>query len=85
MSTQIRVLTDARHRYKMQRMDSISETTEVLPSWRDVLKDQGRTMTWLASRSGKSHATVQAYAYGKLKAPEAWLAKVSELLGVAVR
>ena len=42
-------------------------------------------MTWLASRSGKSHATVQAYAYGKLKAPEAWLAKVSELLGVAVR
>ena len=68
----------------MQHMDSIPETPE-LPTWREVLKDQGRTMTWLASRTGKAHATVQAYAYGKLKAPEPWLAKVSELLGVTVR
>lgn len=66
-------------------MNTIDEATEVLQSWRVVLKDQGRTMTWLARRTGKAPSTVQAYAYGRLTAPDPWLAQVSDLLGVKVR
>ena len=76
--------TDTTMRH-METLNPAIESTDGLPSWRDVLKEQGRTMTWLAARSGKSPSTVQAYAYGKLKAPEPWLQKVSELLGEPVR
>ena len=66
-------------------MELDTRTPDVLLSWREVLKEQGLTMTWLASRSGKSPSTVQAYAYGKLTPPAEWLDKVSDLLGVRVR
>ena len=69
----------------MTHMETIARTPEVRPHWRDVLKEQGRTMTWLSRQTGKSYPMVQAYAEGRSPAPLAWLEKVSELLGVQVR
>lgn len=69
----------------MTHMDTIARTPEVLPRWREVLRDQGRTMTWLSQRTGKSYPMVKAYADDRSPAPQEWLDKVSELLGVPVR
>lgn len=69
----------------MQPMNTVDETPELRLPWREVMKEQGRKMPWLARRTGKSESTIDAYAYGKLTPPQAWLDKVSDLLGVKVR
>jgi hypothetical protein len=66
-------------------MESIPKTPEVRREWRTILKEQGRTMTWLAQQTGKSYPQIANWATGRAKAPEEWLDKVGELLGEPVR
>jgi hypothetical protein len=66
-------------------MHSVDETPEVRNDWRTILRDQGRTMTWLAKETGKSYPTVVNYSRGTVKTPPEWLDKVGELLGEPVR
>jgi lambda repressor-like predicted transcriptional regulator len=68
----------------MQHMDTVDRTPEVHPHWLAVLKEQGRTMTWLSMRTQKSYPMVKAYADGRSRPPKEWLDKVAELLGVPV-
>ena len=53
-------------------------------AWRTVLYGQGRTLRWLAGKTGKSARTVYAYSQGQLIPPDEWLSDVSDLLGVQV-
>jgi hypothetical protein len=66
-------------------MDTTVETAEVRLHWREVLKEQGRTMTWLSLKTETSYPMLKSYAAGITKPPQAWLDKVSVLLGVPVR
>lgn len=66
-------------------MDTTPETQEVRPLWREVMREQGRKLPWLARKTGKSESTIDAYAYGKIKPSDEWLERVSDLLGVRVR
>lgn len=50
--------------------------------WREVLREQGRTLTWLAERTGVARVTVFAYSQGVRQPPKAWLARTAEVLGV---
>ena len=52
--------------------------------WRAVLKYQGRTLAWLADRTGRPRRSVYAYSRGQMRPTAEWLAKVSEVLGVEV-
>jgi predicted transcriptional regulator len=52
--------------------------------WRTVLRQQGRSLTWLASATGRKPRTVYAYSQGKLPAPADWLARVAVALGQEV-
>jgi hypothetical protein len=65
-------------------MESLRETTEILPKWREVLRRQGRTMTWLAEVTGKTYPQVSSYAAGTAKTPPEWLAQVAIVLGERV-
>lgn len=49
--------------------------------WPTVLRAQGRTYRWLAGHTGKSPATVAAYACKARVAPNAWLAETWTVLG----
>jgi len=61
-------------------MQSIDETPEVRREWRTILREQGRTLTWLAQETGKTYPQVTSYAQGTAKVPEEWLERVYELL-----
>ena len=61
-------------------MDKPTARTE----WRTVLNEQGRTLRWLAGKTGKSPRTVYAYSRGDLTPTPAWLAAASVALGVDV-
>ena len=52
-----------------------------LPDWRTVLREQGRTLRWLAIQTGKSPRTVYAYSRGDLVPPPEWMAAASRVLG----
>jgi predicted transcriptional regulator len=52
--------------------------------WRTVLREQGRSMAWLADRTGKPRRAVYGYSQGDMTPPADWLDKVEELLGVPV-
>lgn len=66
-------------------MQSVDGTPELRREWRTILKEQGRTMTWLAQATGKSYPQVVNWALGRATAPREWLERVSELLGEPVR
>jgi predicted transcriptional regulator len=57
------------------------DTPTAPTDWRTVLREQGRTLRWLADRTGKSRRTVYAYSRGDLVPPPAWIAAASEVLG----
>lgn len=61
-------------------MDTPTERT----AWRDVLRDQGRTLRWLAIQTGKAPRTVYAYSRGDLVPPAEWIAAASRALGQEV-
>ena len=60
------------------------DTSTTPNAWRTVLYDQGRTLRWLAGKTGKSARTVYAYSRGDLTPPDRWLEDVSVLLGEPV-
>lgn len=61
-------------------MDSTHSSTH----WRTVLREQGRSIAWLADRTDKSRRTVYAYSKGELQPTPAWLMAASRVLGVEV-
>ena len=69
----------------MPHMETPTETPEDVKPWREVMREQGRKVPWLARQTGRAESTVWGYAYGRNPTPPEWLAKVSELLGVKVR
>ena len=52
--------------------------------WRTVLREQGRTLRWLAIATGKSPRTVYAYSQGRLPPTAEWLEAASRVLGQKV-
>ena len=60
------------------------DTPTIPTDWRTVLREQGRTIRWLALQTGRPPRTVYAYSQGRLQAPDDWLTAASEALGVPV-
>lgn len=50
--------------------------------WRTVLREQGRTLRWLAGQTGKSPRTIYAYSRGDLVPPAEWITAAARALGV---
>lgn len=50
-------------------------------AWRAVLREQGRTLRWLAIQTGKAPRTVYAYSQGQLVPTREWLEKAAQVLG----
>lgn len=53
---------------------------DTIRDWRTVLREQGRTVGWLADRTGRNRRTVYAYSQGRLASPSDWLDEVEVLL-----
>jgi len=66
-------------------MDTVAETTEVRRKWKEVLREQGRTLTWLSIETRTGYPLVANYSVGRREPKQEWLDKVSELLGEKVR
>lgn len=66
-------------------MNPIDRTPEPGRDWRQILREQGRTLTWLAQETGKTYPQVTSYAQGTAKVPADWLERVHQLLGVSSR
>jgi len=49
--------------------------------WRTALREQRRTLRWLADETGKSRRTVYAYSRGDLVPPAEWVALAARVLG----
>lgn len=60
------------------------DTSTRQTAWRTVLKEQGRTLRWLALQTGKAPRTVYAYSQGQLVPTPEWLAAASRVLGQEV-
>ena len=52
------------------------------PDWRTALKQQGRTLRWLAAQTGVQPRTVYAYSQGTRVPSRDWIARASVALGV---
>lgn len=52
--------------------------------WRTVLREQGRTIAWLADRTGRPRRSIYGYSKGEARPTAEWLRKASEVLGVEV-
>lgn len=52
--------------------------------WLTVLREQGRTITWLAKATGRPRRSIYGYRRGEARPTAEWLAKASEVLGVEV-
>jgi hypothetical protein len=66
-------------------VNSITEPTEVRRDWRTILREQGRSMAWLALQTESSYNVVVNYVYRRTPTPEAWEKRVYELLGEGPR
>lgn len=60
------------------------DTSTAPIDWRTALREQGRTIRWLAIQTGRPPRTVYAYSRGALTAPDEWLASASLALDVPV-
>jgi predicted transcriptional regulator len=52
--------------------------------WLTVLREQGRTIAWLADRTGRPRRSIYGYRRGEARPTAEWLRKASEVLGVEV-
>jgi hypothetical protein len=52
--------------------------------WQADLRDQERTIPWLARKTGKSQSAVYAYAYGRNTPPPEWLRDAARVLGKGI-
>lgn len=62
----------------------MSNDSNHVDTWRIVLREQGRSINWLAARTGVSRFTLHSYSVGRRRTPDAWLVKAAEALGVPV-
>ena len=62
----------------------MTHTEPTVSDWRTVLLAQGRTLRWLAIKTGKTPRTVYAYSQGKRTPPAEWLDAVARVLGEEV-
>lgn len=60
------------------------DTSTARNDWRTVLREQGRTIAWLADQTGRPRRTVYGYSRDQLPPTAEWLAKASLVLGVEV-
>lgn len=60
----------------------VMNTAKTCDDWRAVLREQGRTIAWLADRTETPRWTVYAYSRGNRRPSNTWLLKVAEALGV---
>lgn len=51
-------------------------------TWRGELREQGRTLRWLARATDTPEGTVYAYSIGKRTPPDEWLAKAAQAMGL---
>ncbi len=65
-------------------LGSHMDTPTARNDWRTVLREQGRTLRWLALNTGKAPRTVYAYSRGDLVPPPEWIAAASRVLGEEV-
>ena len=49
--------------------------------WRTVLNEQGRSLTWLASMTGRPRRSIYAYSRGDMRPTKEWLEAASRALG----
>lgn len=52
--------------------------------WRQVLSEQGRTITWLAEQTNRPKRSLYAYSRGQMQPTPEWLAIASKVLGEEV-
>lgn len=52
--------------------------------WLTVLREQGRTIAWLADKTGRPRRSIYGYRRGEARPTAEWLAKASAVLGVEV-
>jgi hypothetical protein len=58
--------------------------TQSTVTWRSVLREQGRSLAWLAKRTETPPRTVYAYSIGDRRPPQEWLERVAVALDVPV-
>ena len=66
-------------------MNQIDRTPDSDRHWLTIMREQGRTLTWLAQVTGKTYPQVRSYRNGTAKVPQEWLEQVYALLGEAPR
>lgn len=52
--------------------------------WPLIVKEQGRKLTWLASRTGRAVQTVHSYSNGTRRPPDEWLRAAAAALCIEV-
>ena len=52
--------------------------------WRSALREQERSIAWLARQTGRPARSLYAYSRGEMNPTPEWLAKASAVLGVEV-
>lgn len=62
-------------------MNSVPETPEAGKSLKAILREQGRSMTWLAQETGATYPQVVAYLKGVTRPPSEWVERARALLG----
>lgn len=60
------------------------DTLTAQHAWRTVLREQGRSLRWLAIQTGKAPRTIYAYSQGQRVPTREWLEAVSRVLGTDV-
>lgn len=62
-----------------------TSTVQTAPRhWREVLSEQGRSITWLAAQTERPRRSIYAYAQGQMRPTREWLAAASRALGQEV-
>lgn len=51
-------------------------------SWRIELREQGRTLRWLARVTGTPEGTIYAYSTGKRRPPDEWIERALAAMGL---
>lgn len=52
-------------------------------TWRGELRNQGRSLRWLAAATDTPQGTVYAYSMGKRNPPDEWLDRAARAMGLA--
>ena len=60
-------------------MQSVELTRD---TWRSIVREQGRSLAWLASRTGTPNPTVYSYSSGRRNPSDDWLKRAAYVLGV---